>query len=181
MLLNKMRFLAGVVLIGGVVAAGAAFSKHVLSATLQQEQAPAGTAQPAKPAPARVDGRAGKRAGEETKVRTLLREKLATLRAIVEQYEKALTAGGPGADVDDLLRAKVAVCAAELELCQADKQRIKILRKTVEVARERETVAQRRLEATKAFPVDVLTRKAERLDAEIALERAMARAAAEAK
>jgi outer membrane protein TolC len=160
MLLIKLRFLAGVFLIAVTVAAGATFSMHVLRAT---------------PTTGQADSQPPDGAGKAPRVRALLKDKLATMREIVAWIEKSHQVGR--ASDEEVLQAKLAVLQAELELAESDRERVTVLEKVVAVQKEIETIVQTHFKAARAGQIDVLRAKANRLDAEIALERAKAKAA----
>ena len=74
-----------------------------------------------------------------------------------------------------MLQANQRVLKAELELAKTDKERFAIHEKQVEVAKQIEELAEQHFKAGVARQVDVLNARADRLEAEIALERAKAK------
>src|SRR5690348_5908727 len=83
--------------------------------------------------PARAEG------AKDSKVRRLLKERLAVLEKIAAGTEERFNGPfGGRISVKDLYEAKRAVLQAKLELCDSDKERIAILEKLVVVAREYE-------------------------------------------
>jgi outer membrane protein TolC len=65
---------------------------------------------------------------------------------------------------------------AQLEQCESDKERIKVLEEMVALAKESEKNAVQRYQTGAAPQSDALMATAARLDAEIALERAKSKA-----
>lgn len=104
------------------------------------------------------------------KLKELLKERHATLKEIAAQTARAYqTRGVP---IERLHEAEEAVLKAELDLCDSDKERIAVLEKLVALAKGQE---EREMELVKAGSVPgtaLLRAKANRLEAEIALERA---------
>jgi len=83
--------------------------------------------------------------------------------------------------LDVFLQAKRPVLQAEFELCISDKERIEVLTKLVTLAKEIEAVADERVKTMRGLHMDLLKAKADRLKAEIALERAKGQAAGQPK
>lgn len=73
---------------------------------------------------------------------------------------------------EHLYVASVAVLRAELELRTTDEERLDVLQRWVTAARAQEQAARLAVESGRAPPRALLTSKVDRLDAEIALERA---------
>ncbi len=109
------------------------------------------------------------RAADDDKVKALLKERLVTLQAVAELTEKAFAAGG--GTFERVIQARLAVFAAELDLCATDAERVKVLEKVVAETKRLEAAA----EKASAPPGTVLVAKVRRLEAEIALERAKAK------
>lgn len=105
------------------------------------------------------------RATDGDKVNALLKQRLETLRAVLDLAEKAHAAGS--GRFDKVVEARLAVFAAELDLCRTDAERVKVLEKVVAETKRLEADA----EKAEAPPGTVLAAKVRRLDAEIALER----------
>jgi outer membrane protein TolC len=112
---------------------------------------------------------------DDAKVKALLKERLATLRTLVEQTTKEYTEGR--ASFDRVHQATTALLHAELELGDSDKARIAVLEKLVAQAKKNEEVAATRYKSGVAPASDALLAAAGRLEAEIALERARAKVA----
>jgi outer membrane protein TolC len=107
---------------------------------------------------------------KDSKVKELMKERLATLRELVRLTTAEYNAGR--ASFDRLHQAIRAVLDAELEQCQSDKERIAVLGKTLALAKESENNALQRYKSGAATHSDVLMATAARLETEIALERA---------
>jgi RNA polymerase sigma factor (sigma-70 family) len=119
-------------------------------------------------------------AAEDAKVKALLKERLATLKEIAAHVEKRFKETALGS-LEEVLQAKHQVHMAELDLCESDKERVGIHENIVANARELETLVATRVKAGVAQSVDLLKARVSRLEAEIALERAKAKAAAKPK
>jgi outer membrane protein TolC len=109
-----------------------------------------------------------------TRLKALLTERLAVAREAATLAEKAFRAGGgSGTQVHE---ANLAVLNAELDLCERDKDRIPVLEKFVAaMKRFEEHVTEAHKSGTRSSG-EVLKAKLARLEAEIALERAKAKA-----
>jgi outer membrane protein TolC len=147
-----LQFLATAVLLGSLVTA----STGISSATL-------------------LDAQPSAEAGTTETVRALLKDKLATLRELVPMLEERHRAGI--VSIDKVSQAKIEVLKTELELTESAKEQVKLHEKIVAVAKEVEEALKARLASGLIEPMQVLRAKANRLDAEIALERARAKAA----
>jgi hypothetical protein len=115
------------------------------------------------------DPSAEKQATEDSKIRKLLKERIATLKEMVREMEASKAVGRTGSD--GVLKARIEVLRAELELAESQKERIAIHEKIVALAMEFEILAQESFKAQTLSTVDLLRAKANRLEAEIALER----------
>jgi outer membrane protein TolC len=95
----------------------------------------------------------------------------------VRELVKAVTADYQAGRVsfDRVQQATRALLDAELEQCESDKERIKVLEKIVALAKESEKSAAQRYKTGAATQSDALMATAARLEAEIALERAKAK------
>ena len=113
------------------------------------------------------------------KVRALQEERLATLKEIAAEWEKVFRAGR--ALYEDVLQARLMVLRAQLELCDSDRERVAVHEKIVALAKETEEMQTLRYQAARLSHSDLLMAKANRLEAEVALERAKAKAAAPQK
>ncbi len=106
---------------------------------------------------------------KDSKVKALLTEKLGVLQEVASRTTKAYQVGS--ASFAEVLEANQAVRGAELDLCDTDKERIAVLEKKLEEAKEFEKKADQQMKAGTASPSAVLKAKVNRLDVEIALER----------
>ena len=109
---------------------------------------------------------------KETKLRELLKERLATLRALAEMMNQASRQGELSAE--KVYRAAQMVHQAELDLCDNDKERIAVLEKIVKAAKDYEDRTAEHAKAQVVPQSAILKAKVGRLEAEIALERAKA-------
>jgi outer membrane protein TolC len=125
-------------------------------------------------------GRTQETQAGESKVRTLLKERLAALKQIVDETEKAYRGKGT-AQIDDVLQANLAYHRAELDLCESDKDRVAVHEKMVKLAGESERAVSARFDSGSVSHTAVLAARVNRLDAEIALERAKAKAAGQSR
>lgn len=96
-------------------------------------------------------------------------EHLAVLREIVKQTTAAWKAGA--ADYQQVSAAMQALHKAELEQCESDKDRVAVLEKIVAQAKEAEQIADQFGKAGTSAPWAALKAKADRLQAEIDLEK----------
>ena len=116
----------------------------------------------------------------DDKVRSLLKERLATLKEMAAESEKVFEQTGRSSP-EDVLQAKTLVLLAELDLCDSDRERVGIHEKIVALAKGMEEITDTRFKAGRAQHTDLLKARADRLNAEIALERARAKAATQPK
>jgi hypothetical protein len=117
---------------------------------------------------------AGATAQGDKKVDELLKERLATLKELVSVTKAAYQKGtGTFAEVS---QATGLLLGAELELCASAKERIAVHEKVVALARDNERVTAKLHESGHAARTALLSARAARLEAEIALERARAHA-----
>ena len=107
------------------------------------------------------------------KERALMQERLEALKEAVELQEQMMQMGIPP-DSKALRDAQVEALAAELELCASLSERIDVLSQNLAAQQNYENLATARFDAGAGTNGDVLAAKADRLKAEIALERAKA-------
>ncbi len=109
----------------------------------------------------------------DTKLKALLKER----HAILEQAAEAVRASFQNgrASYRQVAEANRDALRAELDLCETDKARVAVLEKLVAEARNSEAIAQADHKAARASFADTLKATADRLEAEIALERARSR------
>jgi hypothetical protein len=86
-----------------------------------------------------------------------------------------------GTSQEELANANLRVFAVELELCETDKERVAVHEKIVKIYTTLEEMARRSEKNAVASHEEALEATMKRLDAEIALERAKARAAEASK
>jgi Cu(I)/Ag(I) efflux system membrane fusion protein len=116
---------------------------------------------------------------KEGKLKELLKERLATLRQLAQVATAEYQAGR--VSYDRLHQALRAVLHAELDMCESDKERIKVLEQVVALAKDYEKSAVQRYKTGAATQSDALMAKAGRLEAEIALGRAKSKLPAHPK
>ncbi|MBI3821310.1 MAG: hypothetical protein HY289_01375 [Planctomycetes bacterium] len=119
--------------------------------------------------PANEPAAVSKTAQAKSKLKELLKERLATLRELV----KVSTAGYEAGKVpfERVHHAMMEMLRAELESSDSDKDRIAVLEKIVAQAKGNEQSALQRYKAGAVTQSDALMAAAARLEAEIALER----------
>lgn len=105
-------------------------------------------------------------------VTALLREKVATLRAIVDQVNQQYETGV--GSLDEVFQTTRALRHAELALCTTTEQKIPILEKLLVEAKDMEKYVNTDFTLGKRIETHVLQAKVNRIDAEIALEQAKA-------
>ena len=111
---------------------------------------------------------------KDTKLKELLKQRLATLREIAVLTKKAVAAD-PGVKIDELIVANQAVLQTELELCETDKDRIAVLVKSLAEAKDLEKLVEEWGKKGLVAPRDALKPKAARLRVEITLEQIKAK------
>lgn len=171
MFIPKLKLLAGVLLVGAMTLAGAAISARHPGAAPDEPKKSAVPTSPSKGGDALGDP-AKDGPGGNTKVRELQKERLALLRQLADQLTAANKRGETS--VASVLEAQREVLAAELELCETGKERFAVLEKRVELAKEIEKATEKAVEARAVSAADLLRAKANRLQAEIELEKAKA-------
>jgi len=110
---------------------------------------------------------------KDTKVKALLKERHATLQAIASQTTQAYQAGK--ASFVQVAEANRAAHNAELALCDTAKERVAVLGRMLAEAKVYEKSAEQEYKAGTTTATDALKAKADRLEVEIALERARAK------
>ena len=105
--------------------------------------------------------------------RALMQERLEALKGIVSE-QKAMFGEGAGFDHRAFRDAEIEALTAEVELDKVYSQRIKLHERIVEATRRYETIAAKRYEVGSGTHQELLGAQAERLKAEIDLERAKA-------
>jgi hypothetical protein len=103
-------------------------------------------------------------------LKQLRAERLTVLREIVKQTTEAFKAGAT--DYQQVSAATQALHQAELEQCESDKDRVAVLEKIVAQAKAAEQIADQRSKTGTSQPWEALKARADRLQAEIDLEKA---------
>src|SRR5262249_44529209 len=113
------------------------------------------------------------------RLKDLLNERLATTKEFAKQVKMRFD--NQTGTIDQLVEANRLVTDAELDLCESDKERIAVLEKLVAETKETEKRAAQLASTRQATIMTGLKARMERLRAEIALERARAKADAKQK
>lgn len=108
----------------------------------------------------------------EARIDMLLKERHATLMAVVESTT-ALYRNRQATQLE-VSEANLAAQRAELELCKTKAERIAVLQKMVAEFQTEEKIARAAYEAARATRIPLLQAQANRLEIEVALERAKA-------
>ncbi len=112
---------------------------------------------------------------KDARLKALLTERLAVARDMAALVTKAYQAGT--ASFSTVHEANLAVLNAELDLCQSEKDRVAVLEKFVAALKQFEKQVAEQYKGGLAPPSAPLKAKLARLEGEIALERARAKAA----
>ena len=105
----------------------------------------------------------------------LMQERLEALKKVVEVQEQMRSMGvGISDNLQALSDAQDELLAAELELCTTRQERIAALEKNLAAHQQQEKITFARYDKGSSTAAEMLTAKAGRLKAEIALERAKA-------
>ena len=116
---------------------------------------------------------------EGAKIQELLKERLATLQALAAATKTQYLAGK--ATFAEVAQANAQLLKAQLELCASPKERLAIHGEAVALAKQYEISAVELYKAGKAPQTSALAATVNRLEAEIAFERAKAQAAGMSK
>ncbi len=112
------------------------------------------------------------KADNKDRMKALLKERVDTAKAI---YETLLDKFNHGAgNIASVHRAKTAWLNAQLSLADTKKERVKLYEEIYKEAKEWEQTALRNIETGAGEKIEALTARAERIEAEIALEQARA-------
>ena len=115
---------------------------------------------------------AAEKADTNDRMKALLKERVDTTKAI---YDLLLEKYNHGAgNIGSVHRAKMAWLNAAASLTETKKERLKIYEEIVKDSKEWEQTALRNIETGAGERIEALTARAERIEAEIALERARA-------
>ena len=174
MVLTKLKFVTGGVLVIGLLRAGADISPRIVQAGPIRSDPMVAPA--AREDDSSKDTRNSAHGPADREVQKLLRDRLATLRQFATAVEQDYRAGKASiAEVND---AQTRLLKAELELCESDEDRLPVYERAANLATDYKKIAEQLFRAGEAPHAAVLAAKAGRLDAEIALERARAQVAA---
>lgn len=108
-------------------------------------------------------------ATSSAKLTALLKERRDTLKQLVKIVEARYRNGA--ATEESVIQASLQLQQAELDLAKTRRERIAICKRTVELLRKQEKIAQARFEAARGTREDVLSARAARLQAEIQMLR----------
>jgi hypothetical protein len=172
---TKAKLAAAVALVLGLVFTGAGVSAGVLRGEAQNPTPSTTSAREAAQAEKPGDPPPGGKADKEDKVRTLLKERLAVLKEMAAQVHERFKAGASSSA--EVMRANQEVYKAELELCETPKERVAVLEKNLDATKVLEDHVAQLVKAGAVPTAELLRAKANRLEAEIALEREKAKVA----
>ena len=113
------------------------------------------------------------------KVKELQKERIATLKQVVDEDSRLEARGF--VPFDEAIEARLLLLNAELDAAEKVSARVTLYKNIVDELKKFETFAERRVKLAQVATVSVLKAKARRLEAEIHLERAKAKEAQEAK
>ena len=113
------------------------------------------------------------------KVKELQKERIATLKQVVDEDSRLEARGF--VPFDEVIEARLLLLNAELDAAEKVSDRVTLYKNIVDELKKFETFAERRVKLAQVATVSVLKAKARRLEAEIHLERAKAKEAQEAK
>jgi outer membrane protein TolC len=125
--------------------------------------------------PGMADSAQAQEKPKNEKINELLKERLATVKKLAEVTQAAYQQGR--ATIAEVTQANARLLKAELELCQSDKERLVVRERALALAKEYEKVASQLYKSGQATQASVLAARANRLEAEIAYERAKAKMA----
>lgn len=108
-----------------------------------------------------------------SRVRDLQKERVAVLREAVDDIKAAYQAGRTS--IDRLQQALRSQYDAELEICDTDKEKLRVHQEIFNLARENEQSTEQRYKSGNVPKIDLLMATASRLSAAIALERVKAK------
>jgi RNA polymerase sigma factor (sigma-70 family) len=114
-------------------------------------------------------------AGDDSKLRGLLQERLTAVQTLAERVKRLHTQGT--ASQGDVSQAELRVYKAELDLCETTKDRITVLEKIAKVYTEMEDHTAALAKQGAASSESLIEAKLSRLEAEIAVEREKAKLA----
>jgi outer membrane protein TolC len=106
---------------------------------------------------------------KDSKVKALLKDRLAVLQEVVTLQSASYSSGG--VTFLELLEAKQSAYKAELDLCETDAERIAVLENRLAIAKQQVETLKRLVSAAEVDRTDLLKAEAKRLKIEVALER----------
>ncbi|MBA4066570.1 MAG: hypothetical protein C0501_23270 [Isosphaera sp.] len=172
MFITKLKVLACVLLVGAMTLTGVAIWARNPTVVSDEPKKANTPEPPPKVGNAPNDQPPKDKPGGNAKVRELQKERLALLRQVADWTTEAYKGGR--FELLAVLEARREVIAAELELCETHKERLAVLEKAVELAKEIEKNTEKLVEARNAARAELLKARANRLQAEIELEKAKA-------
>jgi RNA polymerase sigma factor (sigma-70 family) len=119
------------------------------------------------------------RAGDDTKLRGLLKERLEAVQKLADRVKELNKQRA--ATREEVWHADLRVYKAELDLCETTKERIAVLEKIADVYKQMEDHASVRVKQQAASSESLIEAKISRLEAEIAVERERAKLATSPK
>ena len=166
MFLKKLKLVTFVLLTGVCLCAETA----VFTTTSWAAQEPGKQVEPAP-----QKGQPEQRKGTD-KIQALLKERRDVLKKAIANMEEGFRSGQEFS-LSRMQNVQSMLTKAELELCKTDKERIKVLEDAVAFASKLEKITTAGVEAGITMQVDLSLARADRLEAEIVLEREKARIA----
>ncbi|MBX9626082.1 MAG: sigma-70 family RNA polymerase sigma factor [Gemmataceae bacterium] len=168
MFIPKLKLVAGVLLVGTMTLTGVAISaRH--SGSAPDEPKKANPPEPPKAANAPQDPPPRGQPGGNAKIRELQQERLALLQQLADWMTEAYKGGQ--VPLTTVLEAQREVNAAELELCETHQERLAVLERKAELAKEIEKNTEKSVQAHSVPRANLLKARANRLQAEIELEK----------
>ncbi len=172
MVLSKFKSLGAIVVLLGMLAAASHFGAQVVHNPVQAgEPAPV---QPALPHAAQPPAPPPKQTSE-AKIEQLLKRRLDLLTQMEEVAQMRFKNGTM--TMHEVQKISLRRSNAELELCKTDKERVAVLEKIVNLCKQMEERVHQLRMAARVSATEVQETQLQRLDAEIALERARAKLA----
>lgn len=169
MFIPKLKLVTCVLLVGGLMLTGVGRSARHPGHVPDEPKKANAPEPPPKAGNAPKDPPPKDQPGGNAKVRELQKERLAVLRQIADQTNTAYKGGQ--VPLTTVLEAQREVNAAELELCETHKERLIFLEKKVELANDTEKNTEKLVQAHTAPRAHLLRARANRLHAEIELEK----------
>ncbi len=108
--------------------------------------------------------------GSAVKVKELRKERIATLKELVDQAVAGFR--NARASYEEVVEAQTLLLKAEVDAAEKESERMTLYKKTVDVLKQAEGLANAQMQNGRGSPAAVLKIKARRLEVEILLERA---------